>query len=79
MTKVDQLRKFYATADCSVQVFDAPKDAQTFDKMLVVFVDEVRDLQKLAGIPVRQQTSGRRIIRRVCLYNSKTDQIVSEY
>ncbi len=78
MNKVDQLKRFFAQADCVVDVVDAPKDAQTFDKMLVVFADEIRDLQSLAGIP-SGKSSGKRIIRRVCLYNSGTDQIVGEY
>ena len=69
MNKIDQLKKFWLQADCVLEVVNAPKDAQTFDKMLVVFVDERNDLQ----------ASGRRIIRRVSLYNSVTDMIISEY
>lgn len=64
MSKIDQLKKLWAQADCILQVVNAPKDAQTFDKMLVVFVE---------------QLSGKKIIRKVSLYNSKTDSIVAEY
>ena len=60
MNKIDQLKRLWAQADCVLKVVDAPKDAQTFDKMLVVLVDG-------------------KIIRRVSLYNSATDQIISEY
>lgn len=78
MNKLDQLNKFWAIGGCSVQIVDAPKDAQTFDKMIVVIVDERSDLQKLAGVRVDNMPS-KKIIRRVSLYNSKEDKIVSEY
>lgn len=78
MNKIEQLKKFWAQADCVLQIVDAPKDAQTFDKMLVVLVDERSDLQALAGIKVDNVPS-RKIIRRVSLYNSVTDSIVGEY
>lgn len=78
MSKLDQLKRFWAQADCVLQVVDAPHDAQTFDKMLVVFVDERSDLQALAGVKADKVPS-RKIIRRVSLYNSKEDKIVSEY
>jgi hypothetical protein len=78
MNKIDQLKRLWAQADCVLEIVDAPKDAQTFDKMLVVFADEMRDYQALACLKY-QQLSGRKIIRRVSLYNSKTDTIVSEY
>ena len=42
MNKIDQLRKLWAQAECVLEVVNAPEDAQTFDKMLVVFVDERR-------------------------------------
>lgn len=72
------MKRFWAQADCILQVVDAPKDAQTFDKMLVVFVDERSDLQNLAGVRVDNVPS-RKIIRRVSLYNSATDTITGEF
>lgn len=53
--------------DSVVEVVDAPKDAQTFDKMLVVLVK------------VENNVSNRKIIRRVILYNSVTDSIIGQY
>jgi len=78
MSKIDQLKKFWAQADCVLEVVDAPHDAQTFDKMLVVFVDERSDLQALAGVKVDKIPS-RKIIRRVSLYDSATDTIIGDY
>lgn len=70
MNKIEQLRRLYAQADCQLQVVDAPKDAQTFNKMLIIFTE---------SIPMHFSNPTRKIIRRVCLYNSITDQIISEY
>lgn len=62
MNKLDQLKRLWTMGGCSVQVVDAPKDAQSFDKMIIVFAD-----------------NGRKTIKRVSLYNSTEDKIVSEY
>lgn len=78
MNKVEQLKKMWSQGGCKLEVYDAPSDAQTFDKMLVVFVDQRSDLEALAGLK-QTKPSGKRIIRRVTLYNSKEDKIVGEY
>lgn len=64
MSKIDQLKKFWEEADCKLEVVNAPLDAQTFDKMIVIVSGTVAD---------------KKILRRVSLYNSKLDKIVSEY
>jgi len=78
MNKIDQLKRFYTEPDFDIWVVDAPKDAQTFDKMLVIFVNERTENQWLAGLP-RDYKPARKIIRSVKLYNSETDTIVLEY
>jgi len=78
MSKIDQLKRLWNQGGCSLEIYNAPKDAQTFDKMIVIFADERSDYQALAGLPPGKP-SGRRIIRRVNLYNSVTDMIEGEF
>lgn len=62
---MNRLRKtidYWEEAEYPVDVVPAPQDAVTFDKMLVVFLDETR-----------------RSIRRVSLYDSKTDRFVADF
>jgi hypothetical protein len=71
MNKIDQLKKLWGQLEGSeIRVVDAPKDAQTFDKMIVVFAES---MPMYVGNPTRKN------IRRVSLYNSVTDTIISEY
>lgn len=79
MNLVEKLKKYYFTEpEYEVRVVDAPSDAQTFDKMIVVFANERAEAQWLAGLP-RDGKPSRKIIRRVSLYNSKTDTTVGDY
>jgi hypothetical protein len=70
MNKIEQLKRLYAQTDCQLQVVNAPKDAQTFDKMIVVFTEV---MSMYVGNPTRK------VIRRISLYNSVTDTIIGEY
>lgn len=48
MNKIDQLKKFWAMGGCSLKIVDAPKDAYTFDKMLVITVDETKTIRRVS-------------------------------
>jgi len=78
MNKIDQLKRYYTEPEFEIQVVNAPKDAQTFDKMIIVMVNQRAESQWLAGLP-RDNVPSKKTIRSVKLYNSVTDAVISEY
>ena len=58
---LEHWQKTWANSGFPTKVVDAPKDANTFDKMLVIYAD--KDCK---------------VIRRVSLYNSKTNKMMGD-
>ena len=58
---LEHWQKTWKQAGFPTKVVDAPKDAYTFDKMLVIYADPQC-----------------KVIRRVSLYNSKTNKMMGD-